>query len=163
MRERGEIAGGPDAALLRDDRMDAVGQEGQDRVDDRGAAAAVAQGQGVRPQEQHRPHDLARERRPDACGMAHQQVLLELAGLIRLDEGRREVAEPGRHAVDDRVLGHEALDDVAGLLHPLSRMHVERAGRPTAGDSLDIGDREVRPGQDHRVRPAGSRRAPRSG
>ena len=44
----------------------------------------------------------------DARGVAHQQVLLELAGLVAVDEGRREVAEAGRHAVDDGALGDEA-------------------------------------------------------
>ena len=99
---------------------------------------------------EHRPDDLARERRPDAGRVAHQQVLLEPAGLGGRDRGRREVAEPGRHAVDDGALGDQRLDDVARLLHPLAGVDVERGVGAVAGDRLDVGDRQVGAGQDDR-------------
>ena len=131
--ERREVAGRPDAPLLRHDRMDAVRQQRQDGVDDRRPTTAVAQGQGVRPQEQHRADDLARERRADAGRVAHQQVLLELTGLGWVDVRRGEVAEPGRHAVDDGAFRDKRLDDVAGFLHPLACVDVERDRRRRGG------------------------------
>ena len=101
---------------------------------------------------------------PDAGRVAHQQVLLELAGLRAVDERGREIAEAGRHAVDHGVLRDQALDDVARLLHPLARVDVERGRRAVPGDRFDIGDGQVRAGQDRRARTPGPRRPlPRSG
>ncbi len=111
----------------------------------------MAEGQRVGPQQQHRPHDLRRERRPDPGGVAHQEVLLELPRLSRLDERSREVAEPGRDAIDDRALGDEGVDDVARLLHPPARRLVELDPGPVASDRLDVRDRKVRARQDDGV------------
>ena len=88
--------------------------------------------------------------RPDPGGVAHQEVLLEPAGVGRRDDGRRQGAEPGRHAVDDRALGDERFDDVARLLHPLAGVDVEGGRRAVAGDRLDVGDGQVGAGQDDR-------------
>ena len=83
--------------------------------------------------------------------MAHQEVLLELPRLARLDECGRQVAEPGRHPVDDRAIGDEGVDDVARLLHPAARRLVELDPDPTASDGLDVSDRKVRARQDDGV------------
>ena len=58
--ERGEVAGRPDGALGRHDRVDAEREEREQAIDELGPAAAVAEGEGVRPQQEHRPDDLAR-------------------------------------------------------------------------------------------------------
>ena len=147
--ERREVARRADAALLRHDRVDAPAQHLQEPIHEQRPAAAVAEGQRVGPQEQHRAHHLAREGRPDACRVAHQQVLLEPAGLGRWDRGRGKGAEARRHAVDDGPLRDERLDDVAGLLHPLASVDVERDLRVVAGDRLDVRDGQVGAGQDH--------------
>ena len=48
---------------------------------------------------------------PDPGGVAHQEVLLEPRGVgSGRIETRRQVAEPGRHAVDDLARGDEPLD-----------------------------------------------------
>ncbi len=88
VRERREIARRPDAPLLRDDRVDPQAKEVEQPVDEQRPAAAVAERERVGPQQQHRPDDLARERRPDAGRVAHQEVLLEAPSVGRLDEGR---------------------------------------------------------------------------
>ena len=146
--ERRQVTGRTQAPLFGHDRVDPGGQHGQQPIDDERPATAVPQGERVGPEQQHRPDDLARERRPDAGGVAHQEVLLELPRLGRLDERGREVAEAGRHAVHDGTLGDERLDDVTRLLHPLPRARVELDRRAAAGDGLHVGDREVRAGQD---------------
>jgi hypothetical protein len=86
VRQRCQIAGRTNGALRRHDRVDAGSQQGQQQVDDLGTAAAVPQRQGVRAEQQHRPHDLARERRTDAGRVAHQEVLLEPLAILRRHE-----------------------------------------------------------------------------
>ena len=154
VRERREVAGCPDAALFRHDRVDAVRQVREEPVDDQRPAAAVAQRERVGPQQEHRADDLARKGRPDARRVAHQQPALELARALWVHERRREVPEAGRHPVHHGTLGDEGLDDVARLLHPLTRVDIEGDRCAAAGDGLDVGDRQVRAGQDHRVGPA---------
>ncbi len=146
--ERGEIARRADAALLRHDRVDPAAEEVEEAIDDQRPAAAVAEGEGVRAEQEHRPDDLAREGRPDAGGVAHQDVLLEPGRIRRRDEGRGQVAEPGRHAVHDGSLGDERFDDVARLLHPPAGIVVELDPGTVARDQLDLGDRQVGAGQD---------------
>ena len=132
-------------------------QEPADPVHQQRAAPGVAEGQGVRPQQQHRPHHLAREGRPHARRVRHQQVLLELDGVVGRDGGRREVAEACRHPVDDVSAGNQRLDDVPSLLHPVACVDVESGRDPVPGHRLHVADIEVGAGQDDAVR------APRSG
>ena len=87
--ERREVARRADAPLLGHDRVDARGEEVEKPVDEQRPAAAVAEGERVRPEQEHRPDDLARERRPDARRVAHQEVLLEPAGVGRVDPWSR--------------------------------------------------------------------------
>ena len=79
MREGREIAGRPDAALFGHHRVDPVVEQREETVDDHRPAPAVAEREGVGPQQEHRPDDLTRKRSPDAGRMAHQQPALELA------------------------------------------------------------------------------------
>ena len=151
MGERREVARRADAALLGHDRVDPGVEHRQQSIDEQRPAAAVAEGERVGAQEEHRPDDLARERSAHPRGVAHQQVLLQLAGLRGLDERRGEGTESGRHAVHHGALGDERLDDVARLLHPLARVRVEGRGRALPGDGLDVGDGQVGAGQDHGV------------
>jgi hypothetical protein len=80
--------------------------------------------------------------------MAHQEILLKLAGLSRVDEGRGKVTEPGGHAIHDLSGIDECVDDVACLLHPAARIVVEGDGGPVSRDRLDVFDRQIRPRQD---------------
>src|SRR3954467_8716705 len=98
--------------------MDTEAEEVEQAVDEQWPAAAVAEREGVGTEQQHRPDDLARERRADAGRVAHQQVPLEAFGVGWLDRRGSERAEPRRDPIDDRALGHERLDEVARLLHP---------------------------------------------
>ena len=111
-----------------------------------GRARACSPGAGASP---GRPR--AGTAGPTPGRVAHQEVLLEPAGLGGRDRGRRQVAEPGRHAVHDGALGDERLDDVARLLHPLAGVDVER------------GVGAVRGRRPRRRRRSGRRRSGRSG
>ena len=131
--ERREVAGGADAALLGHDRVDARPQEVEEPVDDQRPAAAVAERERVGPQQEHRADDLARERRARRRPRGSSAGSWSWPASLGVDERRGQVAEAGRHAVDDGALGDEGLDDVARLLHPLARVDVERDRRPVAG------------------------------
>ena len=101
MGQRREVAGRPHAPLFGHDRVDAGAQELQQAVHEQRPAATVAEGERIGAEQEHRPNDLAWEWLADPGSVAHQEVLLEAPGLLRLDEGRGQVAESGRHAVDD--------------------------------------------------------------
>ena len=115
----------------------------------RGAAGSPLwpERQRVRPQQEHRPDDLARERparRPPRGSSGGSPGARRVLGR---DERRREVAEAGRHAVDDLARGDEGVDDVARLLHPLARVDVERGRGPcraTASTSAIVRSAPVR-------------------
>ena len=151
MGKRRQVARRADGTLRRHDGMDTELEEGEQPVDEERPAAAVPQGQRVRPEQEHRPDDVPGQGRADACRVAHQQVLLQPRRVGRCDEPRRQGPEAGRDPVDDLAGGDEPLDDVSGLLHPRPSVAIERDGRPAAGDRLDAGDREVRPGQNDRL------------
>ena len=143
-----QVAGRADAPLLRHDRVDAAPEELQQAVDQQRPATAVAERERVGAEQEHRADDLAREGRPDARRVAHQEVLLEPPGVGRLDDRRGEGAEPGRDAVHDGALGDERFDEVARLLHPLARVAVERDAsappRATASTSATVRSAPVR-------------------
>ena len=131
---------------------------GARRADRRAAAGSREwpERERVRPQQEHRADDLARERRADARPRARRAgspgARPRPPGGMNVD---REVAEPGRHAVDDLAARDERVDDVARLLHPLAGVDVERGAGAVAGDRLHVGDREVRARQDDEVGPLG--------
>ena len=148
MGKRREVAGGADGSLRRDDRVYSEAQQVADPIHQDGPAAGVAQGQCVGPQQQHRPDHVARQRIADADGVGDEQVLLEPGGVGRIDEGRGQVAEAGRHAVDDLPRRDQPLHDVTRLGHPAARVVAQPDPPPGSRHGLHVGDGEVRPGQD---------------
>ena len=66
-------------------------------------------------------HDLAAERYADADRVAAHEVLLQLADLVGGDVRGGELAETGRDAVGDLLLGDHARDDVVGRVDTLAR------------------------------------------
>jgi hypothetical protein len=107
----------------------------------------VAQGEGVGPEQEHRPDDVSRQRIADSNGVREQQVLLQPRGLRRLDERGGQVPEAGRHSVDDLAGRNEPFYDLASLGHAGSRFVAQADSPPAAGHGLDIRDREIRSGE----------------
>ena len=149
--QRRQVAGCPDAPLLRHDRMQATRQELQDPIDQQWPAPGVAKGQRVCPEQQHRPDHVPRERRAHAGRVRHQEVLLEPLRILGGDDGRGQRAEPGRDAIHDLPGADELLDDRPGLLHPAPGVDVERCFGTVAGDGFDVLDGQVGAGQDDGV------------
>ena len=104
MRQRRKIAARAERALLRDHRMHAAVQHGKQRFERRQADAGIAACKRVAPQ-QHRPaHDLARQRRAHAAGMADDQIALKRSCLLLGDKRVGKFAEAGRQTVDHGLL-----------------------------------------------------------
>ena len=145
--------------------MEAQLEHPAEPLDELRPAARVTQGQRVGAQQQHGPHDGRRQRLADAGGVAQQQPLLQLPGALGRHEGRGQRAETGGHAVDDLAGSDEPVDDGAGLQDALASIWVEPDAAPAQGHRLDVGDGQLRAGQDdgrvgvRRVGPPGVRAA----
>ena len=84
--------------------MHAAVQHGKQRFKRRQADAGIAACKRVAPQ-QHRPaHDLARQRRAHAAGMADDQIALKRSCLLLGDKRVGKFAEAGRQTVDHGLL-----------------------------------------------------------
>ena len=77
VRQRREIARGAHRTLRRHDGVNPEAQEVEQALDEQRATAAVAVGQRVGAQQQHRANHLARQWRTHANGVADQQVALQ--------------------------------------------------------------------------------------
>ncbi len=100
-------------------------------LDDLDADPRHADRQGVGAQEEHGAHDLVGQRVADAGGMGPHEVPLQLDRLLGRNPHAGEVAESGRHAVDDGPFGGEPVDHRARGADPLGRSGVE-GHRPPA-------------------------------
>ncbi len=97
--------------------------------------------QGVETDRHGGAHDVARQRLTDADGVAAHEVLLQLARLVGRDVRRGELAEAGRHAVDD-VPARDDVDDVTGQLDALTRGVAEAHLGVAARHGHDVVDGE---------------------
>jgi hypothetical protein len=143
MGQGSEVARGAHAALAGHDRVDALAQQLQEAVDEFGPTAGVAEGQRVRPEQQHGPHDLGRQGLADASGVTQEQAFLQLSGALRRHIGGGQRAEAGGDSVDDLAAGHQALDDGARLGHARAGLirELDRAIAPC--DGFDVGHRQL--------------------
>ena len=112
MGERRQVATRTERAVLGDDGRQASVEQRHLLVDQQrpGAGAAHRQAPRARRQE-HRPHDLALDRRAHARRVRPDERHLQLAGARVGDHGVGERAEPGRDAVDRAVAGDETVDE----------------------------------------------------
>jgi hypothetical protein len=118
-----------------------------EKVDDLGAHTGVAGRERVRPKQEDRPHDINRERRPNADRVAAHEVALELAQLVVRDAHRGKIAESCVDAVD-RIVGSGDLgDDLGGLLDLALRRAIEPYRDVATGDRDDVRDGQVVAGE----------------
>jgi hypothetical protein len=101
-----QIARGPDRALRRHHGRDAVVEEVGQAAEQRDAHARVAEPEAQDPAEHGAPHRSHRQRRAGATAMEAQEPLPERERALRRDPRPAVAAEPGRHPVDGRLLGH---------------------------------------------------------
>lgn len=120
VRERREVAGTAEGAVLVHDGGDPRVEHVGHGLRDLGTDAGVAGGDGLEPQEHQRAHDLALDPRPHAGGVRAHDVALQLGPQLVPDVPGGEGAEPGGDAVDRLRLRGE-------------RVH----GGPRGGERLD--------------------------
>ena len=147
VRERREVARRADAAVHRDVRMHAAVEHVAEEIDDVRSHAGSPRREGVRPEQQDRAHDVLRERRADADGVAADEVALKRAELVVRDPHGGKVAEPGVHAVHRLVPAGHLRDDLGRLLDRALRGAVETDRDVLARDRDDVGDRKVVAGE----------------
>src|SRR5580698_4551529 len=99
MRERSEIAAGSDGAACRNDRVNAVIQQRNQRLDHYGANAAVAFGKNVGTQQQHRARFRLGERFAESGSVATNQIVLQRAQIAVRDANIGEFPESGVNSV----------------------------------------------------------------
>ena len=147
VRQRGEVARRAEAAARRDDRMDRRVQHRHEQVDDLDPHAGEPDRQGVRPQQEHRPHDVVGQRVADAGGMGADEVALEGRRLRGVDARIGQIAEAGGDAIDGCAVGHEPLDHGPRCTHPIRRSGFELDGPSAPRDLDDVIDGEVPAGE----------------
>ena len=114
MRKWSQIAAGADRALRRYHRRDTVIEQVDQPLDHHLTHTGKTLGQGVRAQEQHGAHDVARQSRADARRMGADQVVLQVGELIGRDRDGAEVAKSGVDAVGGFAAGNNRFDQRAG-------------------------------------------------
>ena len=134
VRERGEVAGAAERAVLVHDRRDPGVEDGEVGVERRLADAGAARREGLDAQQHERADDLPLDLRPGAGGVAADEAALEAGALVGRDEGRRERAEPGRDAVVRVRVDGERVDDRAGGGDARPRLRIEHDARAVPGD-----------------------------
>ena len=138
VRERGEVAGAAERAVLADDRGDAGVEHRGVGLDDDRAHAGVGGRERLQAQQLQRPHDLALDLGARARGVRADEARLQLQPALGGDEGRRERAEAGRDAVVRLGVVGETLDEGAGCRDPHHRGGIELDARAVTGDGDDV-------------------------
>ncbi len=138
VRQRRQVAGAAEAAVLADDR-------GQPGVEHRRIGlggldpyAGVARCQRRQAQQHQRAHDLVLDARTRAGGVRSDQALLQLGTKLRLDVPGGQGAEAGRDAIDRGVGGSHLVDDGPRSGDRGTRLRAELDERAFARDSYDI-------------------------
>ena len=94
VRQRREVARRADGPLRRHHRVDPRPEEVQEPLGNDRARPGEPEREGVRPEQEHRPDDLARQRLADARRVAHEQVLLQPVGVAPVDRAIGEEPNP---------------------------------------------------------------------
>ena len=129
-----------DRPELAHDRVHAVVEQVDERLQQLGAHADARGAHGVRPRDHHRPHHVLGQLAPVGRGLVGDRgdrEALELVGRHRL-AGER--AEPGVQTVGRRAALEHLVDDHARLAHAVERRLGHHDGVVAAGDVDDVLD-----------------------
>jgi|GEM_PF-4340198 len=149
VRQGGEVARAPEAAVLAHDRGEPRVEQPRERLDDLQAHAGVAGHQGAQAHQHHRAGDLTLDLGTRAGSVRTDQGALQLGPLLDGDVPGRQRTEAGRHAVRRLVTGRQRLDVVAGPDHRGPGTLGQLDPRLSPGDRDDVGERQgVGPDQD---------------
>ena len=159
VRQWRQVTRSANRALLGHLGVDAQAQEIEQPLDDLGPAAALAAGERVGAQQQHRPHRRAVMGGAHARRVADEQVLLQPLGVGGRDALAGEMAEAGGDPVDRLAGAHEFLDRRAAGRHPLTGAGMESCRRTIARHAGDVLEGQLAAGQ-RKMRQSTTRRIP---
>ena len=140
VRQRSEIAARADASLLRHPWMEARVQHLGQQLGQFRPRAGVALGDDIGAQQHHRADFALRHRIADAGGVTANEVALQLGQPRRRNRDVRQLAEAGRHAIDDGAVGDEAVDHPSSPRGALARRAGESDGSKVARDGDHVFD-----------------------
>ena len=132
VRQRREVAGAAERAVLADHRRDPRGQQRGHQLRRLASYAGVAGRQRREPQQHQPAHDLALHLRPGPRRVGADQGALELLAQLGRDVPGRQGAEPRRDAVRRRRGRRELLDDRP---RPVDRRRAPRRSATTPAPS----------------------------
>ena len=110
--ERAEVAAGAEGTLLVNDWEDVVVVAINETLCGLELYAAIAEAEVLDLEQEHELYDFLWNFVADAAGVAHDEVLLELAELVFADGDVAEGAEAGGYTVDGHFLGFHFLVQV---------------------------------------------------
>ncbi len=147
VRQRGEVAGAAEGAVLVHDRGDPGVEHVGHGLRDLGAHPGVSGADGLQPQEHQRADHLALDARPHPGGVRADDVALELRPQAGADVPGRQGAEAGAHAVHGVRLGGQRVHDAAGRGEGRHRLlgKLDPGARARHGEDVGRGD----PGRPH--------------
>ena len=144
-----EVAAGTEAALLVDDGQNVVVVAVDETLDGLQLGTAVAKAEVLGFEQEHETDDLGRYFVADATGVAHDEVLLQLAELLFADGDVAEGAETGGDTVNGYLLGfHLLVEVVTAFLDATLGLVAEGEGLMAFDDFTDLGDGETLVGID---------------
>ena len=112
-----EVAAGAEGPLLVDHGKHIVVVAVDETLHGLQLGAAVAEAEVLGLEQQHETHHILRHFVAHAAGVAHHEVLLQLAELLLADADVAKATETGGHAVDGHLLGlHLLVEVVAAFL-----------------------------------------------
>ena len=134
-----EVAAGAEGALLVDHGQDVLVVAVDEALHGLQLGAAVAEAEVLGLEQQHEAHHLGGHLVADAAGVAHDEVLLQLAELLLADADVAEGAEAGGDAVDGHLLGfHLLVEVVAAFLDAALGLVAEGEGHFLIDDLLNL-------------------------
>ena len=151
VRQRGQIAGATQAAVLVDDRSQPRRQQVGVRLGGFAAHPGAPAGERRQPQQHHRAHDLAFDFGPRTRGVGTNEAALQGRTHVSRNVTGSQRTETGGHAVHRGGVGGQRFDVVAAGLDRLDCVVGELHGGGPAGDRDDVveGDRTDTDGDCH--------------
>ncbi|MFK4545105.1 hypothetical protein RKD29_004701 [Streptomyces tendae] len=142
VRQRGEVAGAAQRAVLVHDGGDPGVEHVRHGLRDLRADPGVPGADGLQPQEHQRAHHLALDARAHPGGVRADDVALELGAQLGADVPGRQGAEAGAHAVDRVRLGGQRVHDGAGRGEGRHRLlgKLDPGARARHGENVGRGD-----------------------
>ncbi len=139
----GEVAAGPERAVLADHGHDVVVEQRELQVDHLGSSAGVRHGEAAGAQQLESPHHLWFDRVAHARRVRAHERRLQLGRPLGRDHRPGERAETGGDAVDGVITCDEAVDERCRATHRGAGVLAEPRRHVAAGNRDHVVDREA--------------------